>query len=172
MRVQACVCAWVYMHCKAYVSVCCLMKVLLWYICAMCMCVCLHNCTSVRACAHVWPICACVCLYNCTSMFAYICTMFMHVCVRLAKLMDQAEKILQLQVNSSCSGRGIIAMQPRCGCTSVKTLMETDFFLFFYQHISLSLSQCNHFMDLQVCEFDLFLMRKWLSSGQKWFLRP
>ena len=94
------------------------------------MCVCLHNCT-VRACAHVWPICACVRLYNCTSMCAYICTMFMHVCVRLAKLMDQAEKILQLQVNSSCSARGIIAMQPRCGCTSVETLMETDFFRFF-----------------------------------------
>ena len=106
------------------------------------MCVCLHNCTSVRACAHVWPICACVCLYNCTSMFAYICTMFMHVCVRLAKLMDQAEKILQLQVNSSCSARGIIAMPPRCGSASGEIFIQTLIFVqFCYQHmISMSLS--------------------------------
>ena len=49
-------------------------------ICVMRMCVCLHNCTSLSACAHVWPICACVRLYNCTSMCAYICTMYICMC--------------------------------------------------------------------------------------------
>ena len=68
--------------------------------------------------------------------------MFMHVCVHLAKLMDRAEKILQLQVNSSCSARGIIAMPPRCGSASGEIFIQTLIFVqFCYQHmISMSLS--------------------------------
>ena len=77
------------------------------YICT-CMCARMANLcvrTFVQLNKHV-----CVYLYN----------VYMHVCVRLAKLMDQAEKILQLQVNSSCSGTAE------------------------------GLSQCNHVVDVQV----------------------
>ena len=96
----------------------------------MCMCARLANLcvrTFVQLYKHV-----CVYLYN----------VYMNTCVRLAKLMDQAEKILQLQVNSSCSARGIIAMPPRCGYASGEIFIQTLIFVqFCYQHmISMSLS--------------------------------
>ena len=91
-----------------------------------------------------------LCVRTFVQLYKHVCVylynVYMHVCVRLAKLMDQAEKILQLQVNSSCSARGIIAMQPRC----VKTLIQTDFCVFLCQHISMSLSPPYHTSELQV----------------------
>ena len=87
-----------------------------------------------------------LCVRTFVQLYKHVCVylynVYMHVCVRLAKLMDQAEKILQLQVNSSCSRRGIIAMQPR----RVKNLIQTDFFVFFLPtYINVTIATIPHF---------------------------
>ena len=76
----------------------------------------------------------------CVRMFVQL---YKHVCVYLynvyacVRTLGQADGSSREDFAAASEqqllrhSRGIIAMQPRCGCASVKTLMETDFFRFF-----------------------------------------